>query len=152
VLLRCRSSLAVAARALRVGAAAVTACCTEGPTRHATVTCGTRQWSLQWTECACVTGSYVCAGGRNLRSIIASLFRILRTVSVGPAELAVAACRLWAHPRVRSLHGPCLPAQDRLTTNMWRWVWDVLPRVRRDMYPWKSPNLANYTRVKEARA
>ena len=58
----------------------------------------------------------------------------------------------WAHPRVRSLHGPCLPAQDRLTTNMWRWVWDVLPRVRRDMYPWKSPNLANYTRVKEARA
>ena len=100
--------------------------------------------------CACHW--YLCVRWRTESALIASLFRILRTVSVGPAGLAVAAYRLWAHPRVRSLHGPCLPAQDRLTTNMWRWVWDVLPRVRRDMYPWKSPNLANYTRVKEARA
>ncbi len=44
--------VARAARALRVGAGAVTAYRTEGPTRRATVTCGTRQWSLQWTECA----------------------------------------------------------------------------------------------------
>jgi hypothetical protein len=79
--------LAVAARALRVGAAAVTACCTEGPTRHATVTCGTRQWSLQWTECARVTGTYVCGGGWILRSSQQSLFRILRTVGVGPGGL-----------------------------------------------------------------